>query len=302
MRTEARESSHRAQIAALAPALAIAVGIACTPAAPPPAVPGRDAGDRPDAEAPWIRADSGIDAGPVPDAGPPDDAGPAPDGGAPARVPVIDGILAPGEWTGALERTAEVTPLPPYEGDRLTHVRAIRTPARLYLAITGTIEPSHALALYLDADFGSPSGVLFASGNELRDDVGTLDQALSAELYDGLSGQMRPEYAWGTTAMPIGLTGSTDLGGWREISSDPSNYAVLASGNSTVCSASVCETAIGLGVGGIAGAGRNLAIFLRALDAMGFLSNQTLPLETGGPEYVSQVFLIPDPATLDGGI
>lgn len=283
-----------AALALLGPAL-----LACEPEDPAPFAPGRDGSiELPDTGPIFWRSDSGIDAGPPTDAGPStdaetDDGGPVPDGGPSPTAPTVDGTIGATEWLGALERIADVPSAPPFEGDRLSRLLAIRTETRLYVAIEATLEPGHAIVMYVDADFGEPNGVLLSSGAKLADFVGTLDGALSVPL---ASAVLRPEYAWGTTSMPIALSGSGDLGGWRDIATNETNFATIGVSSPTRCSDTACETSIPLGLSGIASA-RTIAVVVRISDGVGGISGQTLPLQAGGlPEVADEVLEIPAPA------
>lgn len=282
-----------AALALLAPAL-----LACEPEEPPPFAPGRDGSiERPDTGPTFWRVDSGTDSGPPTDAGPTtdaetDDAGPVPDGGPAPVAPTIDGTLGATEWAGALERIADVPPGPPFEGDRLTRLLAIRTETRLYVAVEATLEPDHAIVMYVDADLEEPNGVILTGAADLADFGGTLDRALSVPLSSSL---LRPEYAWGTTSMPIALSGSGDLAGWRDIMISQTSFATIGISSPTRCSDTVCETSIPLGLSGIAGA-RTIALVVRISDGLG-VSPQTLPLQAGElPEVLTEVLEIPPPA------
>lgn len=268
---------------------------ACEPVTPAPFVMPRDSGrERPDATVPFTRVDSGTDSGPGSDAGGvvEEDAGLV-DGGTPAGTPTIDGVIDPTEWEGALESTSSTAPAFPFEGDQLTRLLVRRTTTRLYIAVEGMLEPGHSFLVYVDADTDSDRGVLLVSGTELSDTTGLLDRALSTGLTTTIP-TLRIDYAWGTTQMPAGPTGSLDEVGWRDIATRPDDFITITSGaNLTACSETACETSIAFGAGAIDRA-TTLSVFARLGDALGNLSNQTLPMDDpSAPELVSVLLVVP---------
>jgi hypothetical protein len=267
-------------------ALAALAALACAPEERPPPPGTRDAGiERPDGGPIVVRRDAGRDAEAGDSGGGWSDSGvPQPDGAAGPALPVIDGVIGRDEWVGAALYVSTTPAVAPFEGDTLRRLHVLRTSDHLLLAIEGTLEPTHAFLVYVDADVGSERGVIL-SGKSLGDRSGALDRALSAVLF-GRS-ELRPDYAWGTTVVPRATTASDDRIGWRDLANPTEFRTITGSTNVSACSVSACETAIAIGRGGIEMAG-DIAIFVRLGDAEANLSNQTLPQDDpASPESVS---------------
>jgi hypothetical protein len=232
-----------------------------------------------------------IDEGAVPpDAGAPMDAGV--DAGPTGLV--IDGVVDPGEWAGALEATSSQPSSGSFAGNTLRTLRVIRTATELHVAIEGTLTTGNAYLMYVDHDLGGFDGV--TSPTPLVDVVGGLDLALSKELYT--PADVRVDFGWGTLDTGRSASGPDDRMGWRDLGTDPSNFATIDAADApTACSsAGVCETSISLTDLGAA-AGDTIALFVRIGDADSVnLSNQTLPMDDpGAPGFVATTLEVPPP-------
>ena len=262
---------------------------ACEEPDPPPFAPGRDAEvERPDSSL-VVRIHAGSDAAVEPlDAGARPDAETA-DASTPT-VPNIDGVIAEGEWEGALvaESPTPAVTLP----DRLTRLLVRRTAARLYVAIEGSVGEGRGMLLLLDADYAGDRGVVLTAG-VLADQTGALDRAITNALFTTLDPELRPDYAWGALGIPFEIDGADDGAGWREIATRSDDFLVIATGNRTACSELACETSIALGPAGIDGAGE-IAIAVRSGNEVGLLSNQTLPMDLpSSPDSISALLFVP---------
>jgi len=198
------------------------------------------------------------------------------DAGSDAGTPsiTIDGTVTDAEWAGAtVARNTMATDW----GAGLNHLDALRVAVvgdQLYLAIEGAMEPTNAMVAFVDAQLGTSAGVFDIS--TLSDTTGSLDNAVSATLVAPAT--FRTDYAFGTRAMGRSAVASDDQLGWRDVASNPADFAWI-SGLETpsVCSATACETRIPLAtLGAVSGA--SVGVFVRLGNAMGNdFSNQTLP-------------------------
>jgi len=274
---------------------ALAALTACAAPAPAPSVPARDAGTP-------TASDGGLiavfpDGGPGPDAAPGRDAAAPFDGAVDAAAPAlprIDGVIDEGEWSAAVVTRSMTPPADSRPGDTLRALSAIRTAERLYLAIEGTIASGDAMLVFVDRDFGTGRGAVLA-GMPFADPTGALDRAMSVPLVSALS-ELRPDAAWGTLRMPTAApTSGDDATGWRDVATEPSDFIALEGGSTiSACTATACETSIGLGRGGL-GAVEELAVFARIGNGLSSLSNQSLPSDD--PSSVSVLLRVPGPGT-----
>lgn len=261
-------------------AAAAALG-ACESTPPPPPAPGLDGSLRRDAgalDANVARADTGV-----------------------RPPPEVDGRVEEAEWRGALVAEAERPSDRP--GSVLSSLRARIVGERLYVAVQGTLAPGDALALYVDRDLGSASGV---TPSQLTDSEGVLD-ALLAQRELVVPSAMRLDFAWGTARMPHAAEGLDDAAGWRNLGDRPERFnGVAAERAPSVCGTDACETFIPLGeLGGRAP--RRIALFARLVRADGGLTDQTLPEDDAArPERVGAWLELedgrPDAGVLDAGV
>lgn len=257
-----------------------------------------------------IGSDAGVDSGLTdPDAGR-RDAGEAPvdagaedagvdvrdaatlDAGADAgsRVITIDGVIGAAEWAGVPDVTNTVATA--WAGNEITRMLATIEVGRLYLAVEGTVEPMNAIVVYFDNDLGGAAGV--SSLSDLTDSTGGLDNALSGSFTTPT--MFRADYAWGTRDMGRAAVGTDDRIGWRDLASDPGDFAWIDSAVApTTCSATACEAYIPLAMlGGTAP--RTIALFARINNGSGDMSpNQTLPMDDPSrPRDVSMLLTVSD--------
>jgi hypothetical protein len=186
---------------------------------------------------------------------------------------VVDGVIGAGEWSGAAEATNGETST---WGATNTFTRILATVqgGTLFLAVEGQLESGaeNALAVYVDNERGSGSGV--TDPIDLTDGTGALDNSLSAGITTPADVQV--DFAWGTRDLDRSQDGFDDRMGWRDVASDPGDFAWLdASEAPTVCGAAACETSIPLA--SLGGAG-DIALFGRLVNTDGTMtSNQCVP-------------------------
>ena len=105
------------------------------------------------------------------------------DGGADAALdagasalPVIDGVLDAAEWPPVLA-TSNIAPAAIFDGSQISALYAFTTADDLYVAVSGSLSPGHALVAYVDADFSSDAGL--TNTFELDDTSEPLNTAMS---------------------------------------------------------------------------------------------------------------------------
>lgn len=245
--------------------------------APMPDAPTPDAAevdsaiDAPDEDA---AADAGSDAGD-------DDAGSDTDAGMDAAPPTpsIDGELTAGEWDGATAVTNGEATL--WAGNELRTLRAFTDGTDLWVAIEGIVEGTpatevNAIVMYVDADLtDTTTGVL--DPIDLTDGAGALDDSISAGYRT--DPPFRADFAFGTRGMNETADGTDARIGWRDIASDPNDFAWISGADApAVCGPDACETRIPLTTLG-AVAGNTIAMFVRINDGAGmaFDNAQCLP-------------------------
>lgn len=209
------------------------------------------------------------------------------DGGAGAIV--VDGVISPGEWDGAAEAANGVASA--WGDNTLTHLRATVRDGRLYLSVDAVLEvgAENAVVLYIDNEVGSGVGVVDPAN--LTDTAGALDNALSAAIVT--PADFRADFAWGTRDLGRTADAFDDLMGFRDIASDPNNFAwVDSTGAPTVCGADVCEASIALAELGGSGP---IGLFARLVNTDGsFASNQCVPEDDAdNPTNVAMVLSVP---------
>ncbi len=254
---------------------------------------GRDADDSGVRDAGGAR-----DGGSTPDAGSRDggradassDAHAGGDGGTSGIV--IDGVIGATEWSTALAARNTVASAWG-EANVLSRVLAIVADGSLYVAVEGSLESGaeNAILVYVDAERGSGAGV--EDPITLSDGEGALDNALSAGLTT--PSDFEADYAWGTRDMDCASTGFDDRMGWRDIATDPGDFAWVDSAEApTSCGATACETRIALATLGGSATG-TIALFARLGNTDGTaLSNQTVPEDDpDAPGTVSVVLDVP---------
>lgn len=272
------------------------LAIACAPAPPPPA-PLYDAGpvdaspcpECPDTGPIVIRHDAGQDTGPAVDANvdaPGVDAAGADAGGALAIT--VDGALTDTAWMAQTPLVAAIGQLDPFGGDHLDTLYYFRDDTYLYLAFEGELVTGDDVVVYVDLGT-TPSDVSLMGG--LGDTSGAVDTTLSIPIYG--STEFQPELGWGTASMPHVLSAGADTIGWRALAS-AGGFALITASARSACSATACETAIGLAtIGATSTSTINLVVRL-GRPGVGW-SNQTFPTShSGTPENID--FGIPVPA------
>lgn len=213
-----------------------------------------------------------------------------------AASPTVDGVLSPGEWSGALETTSGEPPLAsgPFAGDQLRTLRVIRTSTRLFVAIEGTLSSGNAYLMYVDNHRGGVEGL--ASPTPLADFAGALDRALSKELVT--PADVRVDLAWGALDTNRRAIERDDRMGWRDVGTDPSVFREIDEVDAPTACASpgTCETSIPLVTLGSA-AEADIVLFVRLGGGeSAALSSQTLPMDDPAtPEYVTHVLEVPAP-------
>ncbi|HJL15037.1 MAG TPA: hypothetical protein RMH99_05235 [Sandaracinaceae bacterium LLY-WYZ-13_1] len=223
---------------------------------------------------------------------PPPDAG-APDAGADGGVDgiVVDGVIGADEWAGAATASSTQPAAGLFAGNTLRTLHVVRTTARLFVAIEGTLTPGNAYLMYVDRDLAGPDGL--TSPTPLADFTGPLDRALSKEIFTGA--EVRIDHAWGTLDLGRSASGFDDRMGWRDVGFDPSAFTAVDA--VTACGAGgSCETSVALRDLGVA-AGDTIALFVRLGDADSVtLSNQTLPMDDPAlPEFANVILEVLPP-------
>ena len=171
-------------------------------------------------DAPLVDASGALDAPTVRDAS--TDASDAPSGAdvidAPATAdagpatgarasPTVDGLLGD-DWPAGTLVAENATPSP--WGPSLNALRALRVAwddANLYVGVSGVVEATNALVLFVDRDVSATSTGLRAPSS-LTDGTGALDDALSCAI-DSTPAGFGAEIAWGTVGMQ--RKGGTEL-------------------------------------------------------------------------------------------
>ncbi len=212
----------------------------------------------------------------------------APGDGGTATV-VVDGVISPSEWDGALEATNGVASS--WGTNTLTHVRALVADGRLYLAVDAALEAGaeNAVVLYIDNERASGSGVTDPA--DLTDTDGALDNALSAAITT--PSDFQADFAWGTRDLSRVADAFDDRMGFRDVATNPADFAWVDSTEApTVCSATVCEASILLSALGGAGP---IGVFARLVNTDGTdASNQCLPEDdVANPDVVSVILAVP---------
>lgn len=121
-------------------------------------------------------------------------------GGAGRRgTPSVDGVIG-ADWPAGSLVAENVTPSP--WGPSLNALRALRVAwddANLYVGVTGVVEATNALVVFIDRDAAATSTGLRAPSS-LTDRTGALDDALSCAI-DATPMGFGAEIAWGTVGM-----------------------------------------------------------------------------------------------------
>ena len=221
------------------------------------------------------------------------DGGTMTDGGSTAVVPpVLDGIIAPGEWMGAFSARNTVASDWGVAQNELLAVHARAVGAELFVAVEGHIEAGAGNAIVLFVDVGYGDGVGVADLFTLSDGDGALDDAISVGI--STPAAFRADFAWGTKDMERSPPGRDARMGWREIAADAADFAWLEV--PTVCSRNVCETRIPLSMLGVTTAD-GVALFGRVVNATGSdVANQCVPMdEPTMPERVAELLRLAPP-------
>ena len=213
------------------------------------------------------------------------------DGGHDAAVitpPVVDGVVGTTEWAAAVSGTSSTATI--WMGNQLTAIHAIAIGGTLYLAIEGQIESMNAMVVYIDGDPGGTHGVADLSSLTDSTPVHSLDDAISAGF--STPSTFRADVAWGTQVMSHVALSPDVTTGFRDITTDGSNFGWIP--GSTVCTASACEASITTGALGPGPSPRTIALFARITQPDGTASpNQTLPMDNASlPRIVSVVLTI----------
>ncbi|MBW2464384.1 MAG: hypothetical protein JRH11_22225 [Deltaproteobacteria bacterium] len=164
----------------------------------------------------------------------------APGDGGTAAV-VVDGVISPSEWDGAIEASNGVASS--WGTNTLTQIRALVADGRLYLSVDAALEAGaeNTVVLYIDNERTSGSGVTDPAA--LTDTDGALDNALSAAIIT--PADFRADFAWGTRDLGRVADAFDDRRGFRDIATNPGDFAWVDSTEApTVCSATVCEASI----------------------------------------------------------
>lgn len=207
----------------------------------------------------------------------------------------VNGVLADGEWSDSY-RLAETT-LSTSWGEGLNELGALWASfdaTHLYIGVTGRVEATNAITLFLDVDSDAGTGV--ADMTTLSDNEGALDDALSGVLHATMIG-FGAEFAAGTVGMasyaqgaPLGESHSA---GWRSLA-DPSNFGWLES--SVVTGDGAVEFALPLATlfgGAVPEAGTTVGVFVRVGNAHGnAYANQALPEAFGGENNSTQTSIV----------
>lgn len=258
-------------------------------AADRPEVGAPDAGsaDAGSADVPRVDA-TATDLGPA-DAGPAD-AGPA-DAGSPRGTPVIDGVIGSDWPAGAIVATNTV---PSSWGPTLNALRSIRVAwdsSRLYLGISGTVEATNAMMVFIDRDYlpgMTATGVTAIS--TLTDGVGSLDNAISCNITEAPSG-FGADMVWGTRGMLMKTATALDASiGLRDVSCPTcrsdfrwtlGDAAVCVGGATPACEVSIEWSAL---YGSVPPPVPMLGLFVRITNAEGdsLANNQCLPQQAAG--------------------
>jgi hypothetical protein len=159
---------------------------------------------------------------------------------------VLDGQFDEAIWTAnpsnPMLSNSEVA-TSPFDGDALMSLYYARDADWLYLGLEGALaSPSDAIVIYLDTATSPPGGV-FLTQSGLMDHGTTVRSVLS----NGITGTLdfQPEWGWGTSAMPIAATSGEQHVGWLLLASTGS-FTQISSGTRSFCTATACETYVGL--------------------------------------------------------
>lgn len=272
-----------ARTAALAFALC---ALACAPPAPPrPPTPDASFDANLDARLTVVevgpRPDVPLDA-PAVDAAGLDAADGRADAG--AELVTVDGRLVEPAWTSALGTTTDVMARGSFAACALSELFVVPGESSLWLGVRGDLDPScnAAIVVYLDVDPSGDAGLLLDGGGG-ADTTGNLDRVISGPL----SSLIRPDFAWGTRAMPLSRSVGTGDTGWRRIAVAP---FTLPTGQVTVCTATECETSIPYASLGLAPGAQTVQLFARLGDG-DFWADPTLPAETPA-EFVATALAV----------
>ncbi|MFO0627267.1 MAG: hypothetical protein U0325_16780 [Polyangiales bacterium] len=114
-------------------------------------------------------------------------------------TPILDGVLGT-DWPSVSLVAENPTPSP--WGPALNALRALRVAwddQNLYVGVSGVVESTNALVVFLDRDVStSPTGLRAPSS--LTDSTGALDDAVSCAI-DATPAGFGAEFAWGTVGM-----------------------------------------------------------------------------------------------------
>jgi hypothetical protein len=203
-----------------------------------------------------------------PDAGPDSSTDASPT----ASGPMIDGFVNAGEWSAAVHVHASSVGEDRFAGDELTDLYALRTPTRLYVAVTGMRADGHTLLVYVDPHYG-PIPDAVASPYPYTGTDG-LAQVISAQAL-GLPPAFDLGYVWGAVATNFGPVAYTASAGWRADSGTLSSYLPVTSETTSACTPTACETSISLSEFDTLGP---IALFAR-VATLEQLSTMTLPAD-----------------------
>ncbi len=125
-------------------------------------------------------------------------------------APTLDGLLS--DWAPG-DALADDTAVAGWDNNDLHRAWAAFDDQYLYLAVSGTVEPSNAVVLYVDVDFGVGSG---AHPSALADNSGALDAALTGSAIKVFTTGFGADYAMGafggaSQSGPIDGTGKAGI-------------------------------------------------------------------------------------------
>jgi len=191
------------------------------------------------------------------------------------------GALSQGGWPAALQ--AAVNDKATNWGVGKNELKALWVAydkANLYVGVEGTCEPTNAIVVYLDVDYGAMTGA--KAPVDLQDNSGAVDDAIASALK---SGEMvvALDFAFATVGMASyagGDPGQSTQAGWRNLS-NVKDFAWLGAPVKT--SGQTIEATIALATlypNGIPPEGVNLHLIAVLVNANGAeVSNQFLPVQ-----------------------
>ncbi len=219
-------------------------------------------------------------------------------------TPTIDGTIGT-DWTASAVIERLTTTSAWGVTNQLRAIRVCYDPTNLYVAISGTVETTNGIVVYVDRDYGTvvggrPVGVTdFAT---LTDETGPLDGCISAAYTLTPSLGFGAEAAFGMRGLlNAAMTGTDPSVGLRLISGTPTRASDFAwvSGMTSRCSMTGevgCEISIDWTAlfEGARPADARVALFARINNAAGDMSsNQTLPEDSAAlPRTISRAIVL----------